>query len=66
MSHSLEGGHGEDSSVSPHTLWWPPGKIAGAYLAPYLGELPEVGPEREPEVPLDVAPSGEAGVRIWI
>jgi sulfide:quinone oxidoreductase len=66
MSHSLEGGHGDDSSVSPHTLWWPPGKIAGAHLAPYLGELPDVRPEREPEVPLDVAPSGEAGVRIWI
>jgi sulfide:quinone oxidoreductase len=66
MSHSLEGGHGEDSSVSPHALWWPPGKIAGVYLAPYLGELSEVGPEREPEVPLDVKPSGEAGVRIWI
>ena len=66
MSHSLEGGHGEDSSVSPHTLWWPPGKIAGEYLAPYLGELPEVGPEREPEVPLEVEPTGEACVRMWI
>jgi sulfide:quinone oxidoreductase len=66
MSHSLEGGHGDDSEVSPETLWWPPSKVAGRYLAPYLGELPEVAPEREPEVPLDVQPSGEPGSRIWI
>lgn len=66
MRHSLEGGHGEDSKVSPETLWWPPSKIAGVYLAPYLGELPEAEPEREPEVPLNVAPSGQAGVRVWI
>jgi sulfide:quinone oxidoreductase len=67
MRHSLEGGHGEDSAVSSETLWWPPSKIAGIYLAPYLGELPEVKPEREPEVELDVRPSGgEAGTRIWI
>jgi sulfide:quinone oxidoreductase len=66
MTHGLEGGDGESSTVSEQALWWPPGKIAGVYLAPYLGELSEVGPERDPEVPLDVAPSSEAGVRIWI
>ena len=26
------------SEVADHTLWWPPGKVAGRYLAPYLGE----------------------------
>jgi sulfide:quinone oxidoreductase len=67
MTHSLEGGQGEDSEVSPETLWWPPSKVAGVYLAPYLGELPEVQPEREPEVPLHVPPNaGDAGARIWI
>ncbi|MDX6540243.1 MAG: sulfide:quinone oxidoreductase [Gaiellales bacterium] len=66
MRHHLEGGHGEDSEVSTHNLWRPPSKIAGVYLAPYLGELPAAGPEREPEVPLAVSPSGEAGSRIWI
>lgn len=66
MRHHLAGGHGEDSEVSTTALWWPPSKIAGVHLAPYLGELPEVEPEREPEVPLDVEPSGEAGSRIWI
>jgi sulfide:quinone oxidoreductase len=24
------------SEVSDHALWWPPTKIAGRYLAPYL------------------------------
>jgi hypothetical protein len=24
--------------VADHVLWWPPGKVAGHYLAPYLGE----------------------------
>ena len=66
MRHHLEGGHGEDSEVSTAALWWPPGKIAGVHLAPYLGELPPEEPEREPEVPLAVEPSGEAGSRIWI
>lgn len=66
MRHSLEGGHGEDSEAAAETLWWPPSKVAGVYLAPYLGELPEAEPEREPEVPLDVAPSAQAGTRIWI
>jgi sulfide:quinone oxidoreductase len=30
------GGRGTSSESSDHALWWPPGKIAGAYLAPYL------------------------------
>ena len=63
MRHSLEGGHGDDSEVSPETLWWPPSKIAGVHLAPFLGELPEAGLEREPEVPLDLS---RADVRISI
>lgn len=34
------GGRNKDarSEVADHTLWWPPGKVAGRYLAPYLGE----------------------------
>jgi sulfide:quinone oxidoreductase len=26
----------EESAASTSALWWPPGKIAGRYLAPYL------------------------------
>lgn len=28
------------SEISEHTLWWPPAKIAGRYLAPYLAGEP--------------------------
>jgi sulfide:quinone oxidoreductase len=66
MRHHLEGGHGEDSEVSAYVFWWPPSKIAGMHLAPYLGEVPPEPPEREPETPLAVEPTGEAGSRIWI
>jgi sulfide:quinone oxidoreductase len=29
---------GQPSSAGPEALWWPPGKIVGRYLAPYLAE----------------------------
>ena len=32
----VAGGRGEDWEVSEHALWWPPTKIAGRYLSPYL------------------------------
>ena len=32
----VSGGRGEDWGVSEHALWWPPSKVAGHYLAPYL------------------------------
>jgi sulfide:quinone oxidoreductase len=31
-------GRGAGTTVADHVLWWPPGKVAGAYLAPYLNE----------------------------
>ena len=34
----LSGTSGDRSESSGHTLWWPPVKIAGDYLAPYLAE----------------------------
>lgn len=34
----VAGGRGEDWEVSRHALWWPPSKIAGRYLSPYLAE----------------------------
>lgn len=34
----LAGGRGETSVADTHALWWPPSKIAGRYLAPYLAE----------------------------
>jgi len=32
----ISGGAGDDSTISGEALWWPPDKIAGRYLAPYL------------------------------
>lgn len=49
MRHDPAGGAG-DGVVADHALWWPPGKVAGRWLGPYLateddaaiiGELPE-------------------------
>ena len=37
--------HGE---VSSRALWWPPGKVAGRYLAPYLGTARPVNLGGEP------------------
>jgi sulfide:quinone oxidoreductase len=44
----LSGGRGETSTADAEPLWWPPGKIVGRYLAPFLAELGllEVPPER--------------------
>jgi sulfide:quinone oxidoreductase len=32
----ISGEAGDDSTISSAALWWPPDKIAGRYLAPYL------------------------------
>jgi sulfide:quinone oxidoreductase len=51
VRYDASGGAGEGES-GPHALWWPPGKVAGRYLSPWLaardGEavadhLPRVG-----------------------
>jgi sulfide:quinone oxidoreductase len=34
----LRGGWGPVSEAAREPLWWPPGKIAGRYLAPFLAE----------------------------
>jgi sulfide:quinone oxidoreductase len=58
---SISGGAGDDSIVAGEALWWPPNKLAGRYLAPYLssqvGEAADVMPQGEQaiavESPLD-------------
>ncbi|MEA2242072.1 MAG: sulfide:quinone oxidoreductase, partial [Solirubrobacteraceae bacterium] len=44
MRADISGASGDDSTSSGHTLWWPPGKVAGAYLAPYLSAREQQGP----------------------
>jgi sulfide:quinone oxidoreductase len=36
---ALRGGHGETSDASEGPLWWPPAKVAGRYLGPYLASI---------------------------
>ena len=49
LRHEITGGSGDPSSASPEPLWWPPAKIVGRYLAPFLGAL--AGVESPPEAP---------------
>jgi sulfide:quinone oxidoreductase len=37
----LAGGAGDTSAAADEALWWPPGKIVGRYLAPFLAERAE-------------------------
>jgi sulfide:quinone oxidoreductase len=38
----------DDSQASLQPLWWPPAKISGRYLAPFLAELSGTSPAAEP------------------
>ena len=68
----LAGGAGETSQASPEPLWWPPAKIVGRYLAPFLAELAGTGGQPEPtsgsgvpvEVELDAGASGRRRDRL--
>ena len=55
----ISGGAGDDSTISTQPLWWPPNKLSGRYLAPYLsrqtGEAADVLPEPEDGIPADIA-----------
>ncbi|HXV58559.1 MAG TPA: FAD-dependent oxidoreductase [Gaiellaceae bacterium] len=46
------GGRGESSEASEEPLWWPPGKIVGRHLAPFLADLGilDATPGPEPDV----------------
>ncbi len=39
LSGELTGGHGETSVLTDHMLWWPPGKVVGKYITPFLASL---------------------------
>ncbi|PZR66080.1 MAG: hypothetical protein DLM64_13355 [Solirubrobacterales bacterium] len=56
----LSGGAGDDSTISGEALWWPPDKLAGRYLAPYLssqvGDAADVMPQEEHPIPVEATP----------
>jgi sulfide:quinone oxidoreductase len=53
----ISGGAGDDSTISREALWWPPDKISGRYLAPYLssqvGDAHDVMPQGEHAIPIE-------------
>jgi sulfide:quinone oxidoreductase len=67
MRAEVSGGQGEAWDLSEHALWWPPSKIAGRWLAPYLA-VREKGLEGAPAgLPVEVSvgsPRGAAGATV--
>jgi sulfide:quinone oxidoreductase len=68
LRHEITGGADTESSASPDPLWWPPAKIVGRYLAPFLADL--AGVESAPEalsvpgaVPVAVGLDAAAGLQ---
>lgn len=59
LRREITGGFGETSSVSREPLWWPPAKIVGRYIAPFLATLAEVETPKE-------APSGPGAVPVEV
>ena len=55
----ISGAAGDDSIISGEALWWPPNKLAGRYLAPYLssqtGEASDVMPQDEHAIHVETA-----------
>lgn len=53
----ISGAAGDDSTISEQALWWPPDKLCGRYLAPYLsnqvGDAADVMPADEDALPVE-------------
>jgi len=60
MRAEVSGGRGEDWRVSDHALWWPPSKIAGKRLAPYLALRHDELEQEPPGLPVTVEVPGTA------
>jgi sulfide:quinone oxidoreductase len=54
----ISGAAGDDSIASGAALWWPPNKLCGRYLAPYLssqvGEASDVMPQEAHAIPVEI------------
>jgi sulfide:quinone oxidoreductase len=62
LRHEVSGGRGGTSAASLEPLWWPPAKIVGRHLAPFLAGLAGTGkPEPAPPgaVPIEVELSAD-------
>lgn len=54
LRSAITGGQGESSVVADYALWWPPSKVVGRYLAPYLATAQ--GAVIDPALPEDASP----------
>ena len=63
MRAEVSGGRGEEWRVSDHALWWPPSKIAGKRLAPYLALRHEELESERAGLPVDVELPGTGDVQ---
>ena len=59
LRREITGGFGETSVAATEPLWWPPAKIVGRYLAPFLGSV--AGVEAPPAA---AAPAGSVEVEV--
>jgi sulfide:quinone oxidoreductase len=59
LRHEVSGGQGATSAISLEPLWWPPAKIVGRHLAPFLAGRAGAG-EPEPAT----APPGAVPVEV--
>jgi len=48
LRHEISGGAGDADAASPDPLWWPPAKIVGRHLAPFLARFAGVATPPEP------------------
>ncbi len=51
LRREVTGDPEQEPMAGPEPLWWPPAKIVGRYLAPFLASIAEI--EAPPEVPAD-------------
>jgi sulfide:quinone oxidoreductase len=54
----ISGGAGDDSTISTNALWWPPNKLCGRHLAPYLS--------RQVDDAADVMPLDDAAIAVEV
>ena len=48
LRSDISGQAGDNSEIATEKLWWPPAKIAGRHLGPYLAGIGHQGPRGEP------------------
>ena len=59
LRSDISGTAGDDSDVATETLWWPPAKIAGRHLGPYLAGIQHPAPPGASSPLSDRAPTGK-------